>query len=104
MYVSLIKPMPLPSPVANSTSNLICYCTGSSDGKTQSTPQQSLAWCVALHQREKMAKESPQEECLSLAAASLVEAERTLDREVAGMFLFKARRYLDDAERIKATH
>jgi hypothetical protein len=48
-------------------------------------------------------KRPPQEEYLRLADECLVEAERTLDREVAEMFLLKAGRYLEDARRIMAT-
>jgi hypothetical protein len=45
---------------------------------------------------------SPQEELLRLAEACLLEAERTLDREVAEMLLLRARRYLDEAKRAMA--
>jgi hypothetical protein len=41
---------------------------------------------------KKVHKRPPQEEYLELAEACLVEAERTLDGEVAEMFLLKAAR------------
>jgi hypothetical protein len=44
----------------------------------------------------------PQEELLKLAEACLLEAERTLDREVVEMLLLKAGRYLEEARRIMA--
>jgi hypothetical protein len=40
--------------------------------------------------RRKVHNRPPQEELLRLAEACLGEAERTLDREVAEMFLLKA--------------
>jgi hypothetical protein len=45
----------------------------------------------------------PQEEYLKLAEACLLEAERTLDREVVEMLLLRAGRYLEEARRIMAT-
>jgi hypothetical protein len=47
-----------------------------------------------------MNKHSSQEEYLNLAQLCLLEAERTLDREVADMLLLKAGRYLEKAKRI----
>jgi hypothetical protein len=44
----------------------------------------------------------PQEEYLKLAEACLMEAERTLDCEVAEMLLLRAERYLREARRIMA--
>jgi hypothetical protein len=44
----------------------------------------------------------PQEELIRLAEACLLEAERTLDFEVAEMLLLKAERYLQEARRIIA--
>jgi hypothetical protein len=49
-----------------------------------------------------MSKHPPPEEFLKLAEACLLEADRTLDREVADMFLLKAGRYLDEAKRVIA--
>jgi hypothetical protein len=48
-------------------------------------------------------KHSSPEEFLKLAEVCLLEAERTLDREVADMLLLRAGRYLNDAKRVMAT-
>jgi hypothetical protein len=53
--------------------------------------------------REKMHKHSSPEEFLKLAEVCLLEADRTMDREVADMLLLRAGRYLDDAKRVMAT-
>jgi hypothetical protein len=45
----------------------------------------------------------PQEELIRLAEACLLEAERTLDSEVAEMLLLRAERYLQEARQIMAT-
>jgi hypothetical protein len=52
---------------------------------------------------KKVYDRPPQEECLKLAEACLMEAERTLDCEVAEMLLLRAERYLQEARRIMAT-
>jgi hypothetical protein len=68
--------------------------------------QRSLAWRVGTSSvsafRKKVYNRPPQEECLELAEACLMEAERTLDREVAEMSLLKAGCCLEDARRIMA--
>jgi hypothetical protein len=48
-----------------------------------------------------MHKRSSSEEYLELAEMCLLEAERTLDRETADRLLTMARRYLDEAKRIR---
>jgi hypothetical protein len=48
---------------------------------------------------KKVHKHSSPEEYLKLAEVCLLEAERTLDREVVEMLLLKAGRYLEDAKR-----
>ena len=48
-----------------------------------------------------MHKRSSSEEYLELAEMCLLEAERTLDRETAERLLTMARRYLDEAKRIR---
>jgi hypothetical protein len=48
-----------------------------------------------------MHKRSSSEEYLELAEVCLLEAERTLDRETADSLLTMARRYLDEAKRIR---
>jgi hypothetical protein len=53
--------------------------------------------------REKVDKHSAPEEFLELAEVCLLEADRTLDREVADMLLLRAGRYLDEARRVMAT-
>jgi hypothetical protein len=50
-----------------------------------------------------MPNRPPQDEYLKFAEACLLEAERTLDREVAEMLLLKAGRYLEEAKRMMAT-
>jgi hypothetical protein len=66
-----------------------------------------LAWRVRVDQskafEKKVHNRPPQEEYLELADACLLEAERTLDREVVEMLLLKAGRYLEEARRITAT-
>jgi hypothetical protein len=65
-----------------------------------------LAWRVGHHESKRFEKKvhnrPPQEELLRLAEACLLEAERTLDREVAEMLLLRAERYLEEARRIMA--
>ena len=48
-----------------------------------------------------MHKRSSAEEYLELAEMCLLEAERTLDRETVERLLTMARRYLEEAKRIK---
>jgi hypothetical protein len=66
-----------------------------------------LAWRVGSSSvqafEKNVRKRPPQEEYLKLAEACLLEAERTLDPEVAEMLLLKAGRYLEEAKRIMAT-
>jgi hypothetical protein len=50
----------------------------------------------------KVHKHSSPEEYLKLAEVCLLEAERTLDREVVEMLLLKAGRYLEEAKRTMA--
>jgi hypothetical protein len=50
-----------------------------------------------------MHTQSSPEESLRLAQVCLLQAERTLDREVADMLLLRAGRYLDEAKRVMAT-
>jgi hypothetical protein len=51
---------------------------------------------------KKVHKHSSPEEYLKLAEVCLLEAERTLDREVVEMLLLKAGRYLEEAKRTMA--
>jgi hypothetical protein len=52
--------------------------------------------------RKKLHKHSSPEEFLKLAEVCLLEADRTVDRDVADMLLLRAGRYLDDAKRVMA--
>jgi hypothetical protein len=62
------------------------------------------ALALSLTGREKVVqKHSSPEEYLELAEVCLLEADRTLDRDVADMLLLKAGRYLDEAKRVMAT-
>jgi hypothetical protein len=62
----------------------------------------ALALTVQAFEK-KVHKHSSPEEFLKLAEVCLLEADRTLDREVADMLLLKAGRYLDEAKRVIAT-
>jgi hypothetical protein len=83
-------------------------CRGGPGARDQASSSGNEGWRGALgprqsqRSRKKVYNRPPQEECLELAEACLIEAERTLDREVAEMFLLKAGRYLEDAKRIMA--
>jgi hypothetical protein len=63
----------------------------------------ALALAVRAFEK-KVHKHSSPEEYLELAEVCLLEAERTLDREVANMLLLRAGRYLKEAKRLIATH
>jgi hypothetical protein len=73
---------------------LICH--------TSATNSRAARWPPVQAFEKKVQKHSSPEEYLELAEVCLLEAERTLDREVADMLLLKAGRYLDEAKRAMA--
>jgi hypothetical protein len=74
---------------------LICH--------TSATNSCAARWLQVQAFEKKVHKHSSPEEYVKLAEVCLLEAERTLDREVADMLLLKAGRYLNEAKRAMAT-
>jgi hypothetical protein len=70
------------------------------DSSGNQVPKSALALRIRAL-RNKMHERSTPEEYVALAETCLLEAHRTLDREAAEKLRIMARRYLQEAERIK---